>query len=112
MGPTTHTEDLKICHERAIAADPYNSKILRQLDLYQQIDRNSSECNASHSSISSSPSYARCILCIGNRLCPFCQLKNDFRDLLSPNDNESMPILKMSSLSLDTVASLLLKAER
>ncbi len=65
-------------YKRAIAADPYNSKILNQFDSYKSIRHHLQEVNTTLSSLLE----IGCILCNGTTLCPFCQLKSDFRNEL------------------------------
>ena len=70
-------DDLVIAYQRAVAADPYNAKILRQLDTYNHIYeteefKNQRSGNDSFFNIG-------CMLCVGTSLCPLCKFKNDFK---------------------------------
>lgn len=75
----TNDQDIELAYKRATAADPWNSTILMQLDAYRRVNKKN---NCKDESLKSSR-QSKCILCT-QYLCPLCQLKNDFRDILSP----------------------------
>jgi hypothetical protein len=107
LDSTHDIEDITMTYKRAVAADPYNAKILRQLDLYRDIHNQllTDDGDLSSSSLS-------CILCNGRILCPFCQLKNDFRDILLPHGNpEKNSSTTMGPHYLEDIISALLKAD-
>lgn len=76
---TNILEDLVIAYQRAVAADPYNAKILRQLDIYQPIYNNETEVTKQNKG-NCSLFKVGCMLCVGTTLCPLCKFKNDFRN--------------------------------
>ena len=109
VGSTSNIEDIVTSYQRAVAADPYNAKILKQLELYKDIEIFLKEYNSTNSS---PPSFTGCILCNGGVSCPLCQMKNDFRDILMPkcmnNCNESSVL--STSQCLEDLINALLKA--
>ena len=90
-------------YKRAIAADPSNADILNQFDLYKDIALKIPNVAALLSS--SSLLKIGCILCNGRTMCPFCQMKNEFSDLLSLED-KTQNEARHSNIHLDGGRSL------
>ena len=80
------TEDLEIAYQRAVCADPFNAKILRQFDLYRDIHD-----KAARSKKSQKDNFFKvgCMLCFGTSFCPLCKLKNDFREVFQNLERRS-----------------------
>ncbi len=94
LGSNSNMDDLTMAYRRAVAADPYNAMILRQYDIYKGVDQQIQIDTKDALSVG-------CLLCIGETLCPLCQLKNDFRDILEGRN---------STLFLDHISTTLLNA--
>ena len=99
-------------YRRAIAADPYNVKILQQLDLYKGIKN---QIPDEELSLSSKISVG-CILCNGGTLCSFCQMKNDFSHLLSSHnsnnhDNSAGKFIPGTPRYLEQIINTVLESE-
>ena len=103
VGYNSNREDVKMAYKRAIAADPFNAEILHQYDTYKNMNLNQhveEDVNKSSSSVG-------CLLCIGRTLCPLCQLKNDFMDILDHNDVQNKKVGK-GTISLEDLTNMLL----
>lgn len=87
-------------YKRAIAADPYNSKILNQFDCYKNIRHHLPDVNTTLSSLLE----IGCILCNGTTLCPFCQMKSDFSSM---SDRTNFPVQKKMHSLEDVINTLL-----
>lgn len=105
VGYNSKREDLIMAYRRALAADPYNAEILNQYpmyknmyDLYQDVEKAVKN--------SSSSSVGGCLLCIGETLCPLCQLKNDFMDVLDHNIQDKK--VGKGTISLEDLTNMLL----
>lgn len=85
VSSTDNVDDITASYRRAIAADPYNAKILQQLNLYKGIRDQLQEEDISLSSKKS----VGCILCNGVTLCSFCQMKNEFHHLLTSHESNN-----------------------
>ena len=105
IGSTDNIGDITMSYKRAVSADPYNAKILRQFDLFKNIDQ-----YLAKEKDSTIPLTEQCILCNGGTLCPFCQMKNDFRDLIGPHGSDDSSRHKIHN-SLESVVNMLLKEE-
>ena len=71
---------MEIAYQRAVAADPYNAKILRQFDLYRDI-YNQEEDRVKRRRKKKNFFKVGCMLCVGTTFCPLCTLKKDFREV-------------------------------
>ena len=105
VGYNSKREDLIMAYRRALAADPYNAEILNQYpmyknmyDLYQDVEKAVKN--------SSSSSVGGCFLCIGETLCPLCQLKNDFMDVLDHNIQDKK--VGKGTISIEDLTNMLL----
>jgi hypothetical protein len=65
-------KDIENCYLRAVAADPYNADVLRQIPMYFNL----------YEKWGRGDSLTFCPNCIGHSLCEFCHVKNKFADEL------------------------------
>jgi len=84
-----NSQDIDVAYRRATAADPWISKILKQLYVYREVNE---KYSYEKESSNETKNLSDCILC-GQYLCPLCQLKNDFREIL-PSTHEGTAKLK------------------
>ena len=82
----TSNQDTEVAYRRAMAADPWNSKILGQLDEYHCLNKK----HSSNEECINNNKVTRCIICT-QHLCSLCQLKNDFREVLCPLADMTKP---------------------
>jgi hypothetical protein len=74
--PLQNEKDIENCYLRAVAADPYNADVLRQIPMYDHL----------YEKWGRGDSLPFCPNCIGHTLCDFCHIKNKWADEL-----ESVP---------------------
>lgn len=108
VGSTENIQDIIMSYRRAVTADPYHAKILRQFNIYRDIEYHLTESDPTL--LSPPMSLVGCLLCNGKILCPFCQLKNDFRDILSVY-SESFTSTQSNVYHLNSIVNALLQSE-
>jgi len=95
---TDNLDDINLAYQRAITADSYNEIILQQFEIFNR-------CVHPKSLGEQKDRFDKvgCMLCTGGNLCEKCQLKNDFRDIITAKmDIEKQHSLgELSSVLLD-----------
>ena len=99
--PSNDPRDIETAYQRAIAADSYNSDILRQFETfaleYGKFGRGDTKQN-----------LGNCILCKGGQMCETCNMKFEHREEL-----EKMPLGPGGRLRrLESISSFLLDADK
>ncbi|CAN0054158.1 unnamed protein product [Phaeothamnion confervicola] len=98
LRPLPDPADVAAAYRRAVAADPLNAEVLRQLETFvPEWDK-----------WGRGDAFRGCALCTGGRLCELCALRHDFRD-----DLMKLPLGPGGRLRrLDSVARFLYDTEK
>lgn len=98
INPMVNRVDIETTFNRAVAADPYNAKILRQFD--------STYHDSYEKFIQRNEETTVCPLCTGDSNCEICTLKEEYKEELEPLQ------CKGGVLSLDEMSEYLLSMEK
>lgn len=99
--PSSDPRDTEIAYKRAIAADSYNSDILRQFETYALEYGKFGRGDAKNK-------MATCLLCKGGQMCETCTMKFEHRDELA-----KLPLGPGGRLRrLDSISNFLLATEK